>query len=73
MTEPCAATSKAPNSTITIRIGASHSFLRTRRNTQSSIIIFIIFIMFSELILKRVTSWAEGLAVNPVGVDIHFL
>jgi hypothetical protein len=36
ITEPCASISKPPRINITIMMGASHSFLRTRKNAQSS-------------------------------------
>ena len=35
-TEPCASISKPPSINITMIIGASHNFLRTRKNDQSS-------------------------------------
>jgi hypothetical protein len=37
-TEPCASISKPPSINITSIIGASHNFLRTRKNAQSSLI-----------------------------------
>ena len=36
MTDPCAKINKPPNSTITIMMGASQSFLRARKNAHIS-------------------------------------
>jgi hypothetical protein len=50
-TEPCASINKPPSINITMMIGASHSFLRERRNIQSSFINPILFAIL-ELVFK---------------------
>lgn len=50
-TEPCASMSKPPSINMTIIIGASHNFLRTLRNAQSSFKNSIIFAL-SKLLFK---------------------
>ncbi len=68
ITDPWAAMSNEPKATITMMIGASHSFLRTRRKTNNSLIKFI---KFSKLILERFTSWAGGNTLNPIGIVVR--
>lgn len=55
--------------TITKMIGASHSFLRTRKKAQSSLMKFIVLL---ELILESVSSRARRYTVDPVGVAVCF-
>ena len=63
ITEPCAATSNAPRITITRIIGASQSFLRTRRKTHSSLIKSIWSL---ELIVERVAGGSRGDPIDPL-------
>lgn len=70
ITEPWAAMSRAPRITMTMMIGASHSFLRTRRKAHSSLIKFM---RFSELILERVAGRSRGYTVDPVRAGIGLL
>ena len=65
-TEPCAIISKPPSINITMIIGMSHNFLRTRRKVQSSFINSKFTSPIKSCLVKFVHS--NNLIIKPYGV-----